>query len=196
MKVAPSRAPDQTTPQTRSQWRSFADRSLQVKLILAFLAVTALSVGAVAFFSNQTTSAELTVQAGNALHQEAITQAQAVGDLLARQIDTLRTFGLDKFIQDQVAAINTTYSGDPATVQAQLQAQDREWVAATDNDPLIQHILNNQVATQLRSYRSAFPDNVEVFVTDRYGANVAASNRTSDYFQGDEDWWQAAWNDG
>jgi anti-anti-sigma regulatory factor/HAMP domain-containing protein len=196
MKEAPSHAHDPTIPKMRSVWWIFAGRSLQTKLILAFLAVTALSVGAVAFFSNHTTSAELTTQAGNALHQEAVTQAQAVGDLLARQIDTLRTFGLDKFIQDQVAAINATYSGDPAAIQGHLQARDKEWVAAGDSDPLIQHNLNSQVAAQLRSYRSAFPDNVEVFVTDRCGANVAASNRTSDYLQADEDWWQAAWNNG
>jgi hypothetical protein len=31
-----------------------------------------------------------------------------------------------------------------------------------------------------------FPGNLEVFVTDRYGALVAASNRTTDYYQADE----------
>jgi anti-anti-sigma regulatory factor/methyl-accepting chemotaxis protein len=196
MKEAPSYAHDPNTPKRQRVRWSFADRSLQTKLILAFLAVTALSVSAVAFFSNRTTSTELTTQAGSALHQEALTQAQAVGDLLNREVDTLRTFSLDKFIQDQVAAINATYIGDPASIQAQLESLDKAWVAAEDGDPLIQHYLTNQVAEQLRSYRSAFPDNVEVFVTDKYGANVAASNRTTDYYQADEDWWQAAWNNG
>ncbi len=32
----------------------------------------------------------------------------------------------------------------------------------------------------------------EVFVTNRYGANVAQTSMTSDYFQGDEFWWQHA----
>jgi hypothetical protein len=32
----------------------------------------------------------------------------------------------------------------------------------------------------------------ELLVTDRYGRLVAASNETSDYFQGDEDWWKAS----
>jgi hypothetical protein len=32
----------------------------------------------------------------------------------------------------------------------------------------------------------------ELLLTDRYGRLVAASNETSDYFQGDEDWWTAS----
>src|SRR3954466_15390981 len=116
-----------TAPQIRNLARGFADRSLHTKLILAFLAVTALSVSAVAFFSNRTTSAELTAHAGSALHQQAATRAQAVGDLLARQVDTLQAFVLNKFIQDQVAAINASYPGDAAAIQAHIQALDKRW---------------------------------------------------------------------
>jgi hypothetical protein len=36
----------------------------------------------------------------------------------------------------------------------------------------------------------------EILVTDRYGRLVAASNITSDYFQGDEDWWQESFDGG
>ena len=36
---------------------------------------------------------------------------------------------------------------------------------------------------------------MEVFVTDRYGAIVATSNRTSDYYQADENWWVQAYSD-
>ena len=32
----------------------------------------------------------------------------------------------------------------------------------------------------------------EMLLTDRYGRLVAASNETSDYYQGDEDWWKAS----
>jgi len=32
----------------------------------------------------------------------------------------------------------------------------------------------------------------EIFVTDRIGFNLCMSNPTSDYFQGEEDWWRAA----
>ena len=32
----------------------------------------------------------------------------------------------------------------------------------------------------------------EIFVTNKYGVNVAQTNRTSDYYQADEEWWQEA----
>lgn len=36
----------------------------------------------------------------------------------------------------------------------------------------------------------------EFFVTDKYGNTVAASGETSDFVQSDEEWWQAAFNEG
>jgi len=42
----------------------------------------------------------------------------------------------------------------------------------------------------LRAFRELYPYHIEVFVTDAKGALVAATNRTSDYYQGDETWWQ------
>jgi GAF domain-containing protein/HAMP domain-containing protein len=41
-----------------------------------------------------------------------------------------------------------------------------------------------------------FPDNAEIFITDVHGGLAAATNRTSDYNQADEAWWQAAYNYG
>lgn len=36
----------------------------------------------------------------------------------------------------------------------------------------------------------------EVFFTDKYGYNTALTNPTSDFVQGDENWWKTAWNNG
>ncbi len=36
----------------------------------------------------------------------------------------------------------------------------------------------------------------EIFFTDRYGFNVAVTNRTSDFVQRDENWWKSAWENG
>ena len=43
---------------------------------------------------------------------------------------------------------------------------------------------------------SDFPDHTEFILTDRYGATIAATGHLSDYYQGDEEWWQLAWNEG
>ena len=47
--------------------------------------------------------------------------------------------------------------------------------------------MTNKCAEKLRALRSNMPEIAEAFVTDRHGANVAMTNKTSDYWQGDED---------
>ena len=179
------------------QYRSYA---LPSKLIVAFLTVSVVSIGAVSVFTDRAIRGALTEQAGADLRDFAALQAVAIGDLLDQQVDSLLSFSLSKTIQDRVEATSAGYTGDPATIEAELQALDRQWRAAdaakTDADPLVQARLSNEIASELREYRSLFPENVEVFVTDRYGALLGATNRTSDYYQADEDWWRAAFNRG
>jgi GAF domain-containing protein/HAMP domain-containing protein len=179
------------------RYRSYA---LPSKLIVAFLTVSVVSIGAVSVFTDRTIRSSLTEQAGADLRDFAGLQALAIGDVLDQQVDSLQSFSLSKIIQDRVEATSAGYTGDPATIEAELQALDRQWRAAgaanNDADPLVQARLNNEIASELREYRSLFPENVEVFVTDRYGALLGATNRTSDYYQADEDWWRAAFNRG
>ena len=40
------------------------------------------------------------------------------------------------------------------------------------------------------------PIYAELLLTDRHGRLIAASHRVSDYYQADEDWWKAAFDDG
>jgi methyl-accepting chemotaxis protein len=54
----------------------------------------------------------------------------------------------------------------------------------------------NPLGSALHEFSRFFAPHVQVFATDQYGALVAATDRPPDYFQGDEDWWKAAWNEG
>ena len=125
-------------------------------------------------------------------------QGTSIGDLLVNEVALLRTVGLDDTIRQQAADSNASYQGSTADIEASLLTLDREWLAAVaandDAAPLIRSKLDNPMADYLREYRTTYPENVEVFVTDRYGALLAATNRTSDYYQADEAWWQAAFN--
>ncbi|NNM26240.1 MAG: HAMP domain-containing protein, partial [Phycisphaerales bacterium] len=57
------------------------------------------------------------------------------------------------------------------------------------SNPLAKDIIARQAALRDAAGYEVFP---EVFLTNRYGGNVAQSNRTSDYRQDDEEWWQRA----
>lgn len=180
--------------------RRFSDYTLRTKLIVGFVGVAVISVGMVAFVTDRMMRTGLTTEAGANLKGLANSQALTIGDLLSKQISTLEALGLNHAIREAVAAADATYPDDPAAIQANLEGLDQQWRAAdtigNDADPLVQSVLKNGVADELREYSNTFTDNVEVFVTDKYGANVAATSRTSDYYQADEEWWQVAYHAG
>jgi GAF domain-containing protein/HAMP domain-containing protein len=180
--------------------QEFRAGSMRLKLVLAFLVISLVSVGAIALYTNLTIRVLLQDQSASELRSVAELQSASIGNLLAKEVELLQTAALDEAIRKQAAASNVSYQGSAADVQASLLTLDGEWLAAgaanDDNAPLIRSKLDNPIADYLREYRAIYPENVEVFVTDRYGALLAATNRTSDYYQADEAWWQAAFDNG
>ena len=76
------------------------------------------------------------------------------------------------------------------------EAIDREWQAARTRTPVQAAVLASPASKYLADLVKNDPIYREVLVTDRYGRLVAASNVTSDYLQGDEAWWTAAYDAG
>ncbi|MEL7139274.1 MAG: hypothetical protein AAFP67_09510, partial [Pseudomonadota bacterium] len=80
--------------------------------------------------------------------------------------------------------------------QSEIEAMDQDWRAQVGaaSQPLIDPVLSGPAADRLRAIREE-SDGVftEVFVMDSVGLNVAASDVTSDYWQGDEAKWQATY---
>jgi len=180
--------------------RQFSDYSLRTKLIIAFVTVTVVAVSTLAIVTNLSNRVRLKQEVGTSLTSQAESRALIVGETLEKELQSLQSFGLNKLVQDRVERASVSYTGDPAIIQSQIEILDRQWQAAdaanNNNDPLVYRVLNEVISSELRTYRDTFPENVEIFVTDQYGANVGATNRTSDYYQADEDWWQAAYNAG
>jgi hypothetical protein len=91
------------------------------------------------------------------------------------------------------------WAGDPTVVSAiekvnaenrsaaRIKAIDKQWQSTSGIVDFMRSLMTNRCAERLRALRSAMPEIAEAFVTDRQGANVAMTNKTSDYWQGDED---------
>ena len=177
--------------------RQFRNYSLRTKIITGFLLISLLSVIAITFFLNRATNAALAANAGGNLKNLAQAEAVATGNLLARQLEALQALSLSRPFRDRLLLANTTYGREPAEIQARLSELDEEWVTTEDEKAfLFRSRLINTVSLELHTFQEAFPDHVEVFLTDQHGGLFAATNRTSDYLQADEDWWQAAYNGG
>ena len=183
-----------------SESRKFIAVSLRNRLLTGVIGLTVFSVGVLVAVNYYNTRTNLTNTAGDGLKSVANSQAAAISNVLIQEAHVLQSFDLSKLVQDRVDEVNAAYGPDEAANLQLIELLDQQWRAAdaanNDNDPLVSAALNSEVASELREFRDTFPENAEVFVTDKYGALVAATGRTSDYYQADEDWWQAAYNNG
>ncbi len=170
--------------------------SLRTKLITAFIAISIVSVGVVIFAVSRSVLGQLTVEAGRELTGVARLSSSSITVELVKQLDLLRAVALNDVLNDELAKVNADATSDPA----RLEQLDRQWRAAdlagNDSDPLVQSVLTHPISAQLRELSVAFPEHIEIFVTDRHGALVASTVRTPTYQQAAEAWWRAAYRDG
>lgn len=167
--------------------------SLRARLILAFVGVTLLTVLAVSIASAFVLRGSLQEVLGNRLATRVEEEAALIGQLIHQQMTSLQVLALNQSIQAGVGVSNLQYPSSAASTRARLADMDRQWTAATQDDIIVRsRVAESVVAINLRAYRDLAPDNVELVVADAFGGLVAATERTSDYDQSDEAWWQTA----
>ncbi len=174
---------------------------IAAKLIVVFVLIALLPLAITGLINNANTSSSLEDQIGESMAIIAGSTANAVSQMLLENIHLLQTRAIDDAMIEALEEANDAYSGTQEEIIAGIEKLDAQWREAPDNSYFIRRIISddetiNPIGGELHDFHNGFPQHVEVFVTDRYGANVASTGRTSDYYQADEGWWQAAWNDG
>ncbi len=184
--------PKQSLKLNPRQW------GLATKLIVAMTLLSLTSVLLLVMTVSQASSRELEQQVQERLMSRATLEGAHIATLMAEQVEVVRAaVATDPALLAALAASNAAYSGDAEAIETYLLELDATWRAAPEaGNALINETLNNPLSDRLRLFTQNFPAHAETFVTDRYGAEIAGSGRTSDYYQADEGWWQAAWNDG
>jgi hypothetical protein len=67
-----------------------------------------------------------------------------------------------------------------------IKEHDARWMAAAGVADFMKVLMDSEAGRHLIAWKAAHPYVSEVFVTDNLGANVAMTEKTSDYWQGDE----------
>jgi len=117
----------------------------------------------------------------------------ALRDLAEQKIIALAS---DPAIIAAIQARNTETGG---MAEAAIIDLDKKWRAEVggSDTPTISPVLEGDVAEMLRAIRDESEGLfTEIFVMDMVGLNVAASDTTSDYWQGDEAKWQQTYGAG
>lgn len=78
----------------------------------------------------------------------------------------------------------------------QIKGLDERWAAAQGVDDFVKPYLTNPGGKALLEFQDENDGFVEIFITDTRGLNVSQTNKTSDLYQADEEWWTKTWNNG
>lgn len=104
---------------------------------------------------------------------------------------TLAAFGTDATIVKAVMEENAK-----GKTLEQIQAKDKEWMANAGIADYMTALMESETGKYLRTIQAGAPYYAEIFVMDNLGANVTMTDKTSDYWQGDEAKFKKSFADG
>ena len=83
-----------------------------------------------------------------------------------------------------IAAVNKQ-NGENLSMST-ISSRDKKWQSTSGLDDFMKGLMSNAAAKRLAQIEKENKVIVESFLMDKKGANVAMTNKTSDYWQGDE----------
>jgi hypothetical protein len=94
---------------------------------------------------------------------------------------TLAQLGTDPIIVKAVKDENAR-----GKALADIQAMDKKWMDTAGIADYMRALMESECGRHLQGIQKGTPYYSEIFVMDNQGANVAMTDKTSDYWQGDE----------
>jgi len=175
---------------------------IRQKLILGFAGIASL-VGVVGIMCVNTSQRALQKSIGESSVALAVETMDKIDRNIYYTIEEFQAYCSDLTLQEIIAKSNLEFE-KLENLQKYIDEKNNEWISAQKETttPLMQELLNNELSEELREKikfhekKNRYKVFGEVFVTNKYGANVALTEKTSDYRQDDELWWQKAREDG
>jgi signal transduction histidine kinase len=123
--------------------------------------------------------------------------AQAVDELIDQEIEELQGHLSSLVWEEALEEANLRYEAmSPETILKDMQDADKKWIPGREDIVFIKSYLEKPLSLRLKKLRGVDKNIAEIFLTDRQGGLVAASGKTTDFYQADEEWWQRAYAGG
>lgn len=135
---------------------------------------------------------------GSNFHEIARKESEYMRRVIEKEIDEVHSLAISPFIRKYIEDANLKYNskGNEEIIR-EINSIENIWPRLKENSPILKDIISNRLAEYLKEYKNREGEEyAEIFITDAKGAVIAATNRTSDYFQADERWWEEAFNNG
>jgi methyl-accepting chemotaxis protein len=176
---------------SRISWKDWKIRAKFLTIIFAVLAMTIIGFIASNYYLNYTRSMQASGDRLVDLGDQAI---QRAAQKVAAGTNVLQTMAI---MPEVIAAAQQGNLERKDWNTDKIAALDKAWIAKDASIKDLQAgISGNALSAFLKTFVKGNPDDVEVFLTDQKGLNVAMTDMTSDFLQGDEGWWQSAYANG
>ena len=165
------------------------------KLLIA-LGFTVIPICSVGLYSLSHSQASLENMVGTHFHAIALSGAAEVSQFIHDRVTSVGIVANGPTIVELVTNSNRSYAGmSEEAIASRINAIEKIWNTPAA-DARVREILSNPAARRLRRYRELDRRFLRITVTDAKGATVAATHKTLDYFQADEEFWQAIYAQG
>jgi hypothetical protein len=165
------------------------------RLLIAMLTtIVPISIAGLYTLSLSERSLEKTI--GTHFKTIAESTALEVSQFIHERVFDVGAMAASSAVIDEITAANRTYAGmGEAAISDRIQRIEKSWNTPA-SDSLVKPMLASRAARLLRRFQALDPKFLRITVTDERGAAVAATHKSLDYFQADEDFWQGIYSQG
>ena len=171
---------------------------ISTKLITGYAVIVAL-MGMLGVASSFVARNALKDEIGKATSLAASETLSRIDRNIYDRFEMVHQYASDLVLQQAVEKSNQEFE-KMSDREDYIIRQEANWLVTPKGEisPLMQKLMSNELAGELKSiinfYEKEYSYKVfaEIFVTNKYGVNIAQSGRTTDYIQRDEKWWQLA----
>ncbi len=133
---------------------------------------------------------------GTHLSQTAETAFGAVNGYLQNQIIDIAGLTEVPSLREAVAAGNQDLKKNLEEVRKSIPKMAAAWPTLKPDSPQARSILDNSASRFLRSYIGVNKFYRDIIVTDFLGRLVACTDRNTNYYRAQSDWWKSTYGDG
>jgi thymidylate kinase len=164
---------------------------ISYKKLLIGLLVTIVPISLAGLYAITQSDRALESTIGTHFKIIAESTATEVSRFIHDRVISVGAMAAQPVVVDAVTTANRAYQGmSDNAVTTRIQKIEKEWPTPAA-DPIVRQILSSPASVALRRYMDLDKRFLRITLTDERGATIAATHKTLDYFQADEDFWQA-----
>lgn len=171
------------------------------KLTLGYIGL-AILIASLGYFGLYTAKTTLERTIGDNTADFAERVLDKIQSDISNRIENIQAHATNPQLIDFTSRSNTIFE-NMSNPDDFIEQVEKSWTTdGNESTPVARELAENELTKRLEKLRTFYEDKhghpvfSEIFVTNRFGANIAQTNKTTDYYQADEEWWHIAAKEG